>query len=225
MKVQEYIFLIFSAISFWTELIAADIFQPYNGLDIPTLPNFVESIPTETAKFSSDYNSQMDEDIYENVYKYTAKNPDGETVCLDKYAGKVLIIVNYASNCGFTEINVYFLSKLAEKYKAQGLEILIFPSNDFFENYGGDNAAQLFAKDHPEFEVFSEIHVNGEAQHKLYKFLKNKLPGDFNSGIIKWNFTKFVVNKNGCPIKRYSALDSFKDIEEFIQNLLAYQDC
>ncbi|CAI6365176.1 unnamed protein product [Macrosiphum euphorbiae] len=233
MKVQEYILLIFAAISFWAEAIAPRVSQgfPYESLDWPTMPDISGSSPTGYDKSSSsgyDKSSEEDncnEDSCGNIYKFTARKPNGQNVCLQQYVGKVLIIVNYASACGFTYNNVRTLSDFAERYRKCGLEILVFPSNDFLQNIGGDIAAEEFANNHPEFEVFSEICVNGRSQHPLYRFLKNKLPGACNAKPIKWNFTKFVVDRNGCPVQRYAATDSFKDIEDLVQELLKDQRC
>ncbi|KAL4143857.1 hypothetical protein QTP88_006115 [Uroleucon formosanum] len=227
MKVQEYTLLIFAAISFWSEQIAADfnLNQGYYNapLDWPTATDISGSSSTGYDKSSLE--DSCDEDSSSNIYKYTVKKPNGQDVCLSEYAGKVLVIVNYASACGFTYDNLCALSELAKKYRECGLEILLFPSNDFLQNVGGDCAAEVLANNYPEFEVFSEICVNGRTQHPMYKFLKNKLPGAFNSKIIKWNFTKFIVDRNGCAVKRYSTTDSFKDIEELVQELLKDQCC
>ncbi|XP_060863750.1 glutathione peroxidase-like [Metopolophium dirhodum] len=232
MKVPEYILLIFAAM-IWAEPIAARVSQgfPYETLDWPTPADISESLPTGFDKSSrsgcdkSSEEDNCDEDSCGNIYKYTAKKPNGQNVCLKQYVGKVLIIVNYASACGFTYDNVCTLSEFAQKYRKCGLEILVFPSNDFLQNIGGNIAAEELANNHPEFEVFSEICVNGRTQHPMYRFLKNKLPGAFNAKTIKWNFTKFVVDRNGCPVQRYAATDSFKDIEELVQELLKDQCC
>jgi len=227
MEAQEYILLIFAVLSSWTAPISADIFQSYNPFDCQSSrsADFSESLPTESIDTDRSFLEYSDEDACSNVYDYAVQKPNGQDVCLNEYAGQVLIIVNYASACGFTYDNVCTLSELSKKYKTQGLTILIFPSNDFLQNIGGNTAAELLAKNHPEFEVFSEICVNGKTQHPLYRFLTNKLPGTFNSKSIKWNFTKFVVDRNGCPVQRFSATDSFKDIEQLVKELLEKQSC
>ncbi|XP_015370804.1 PREDICTED: glutathione peroxidase-like [Diuraphis noxia] len=217
MKVQECIFLIFTSISLWAEPFAAENSQGY-PLDWPTSVDFPDSSNEYDKSSSSDENSN--ENSCCNLYEFIVKKPDGQDVCLSQYAGKVLIIVNYASGCGFTSQNVHDLSKLAIKFKESGLKILIFPSNDFLQNFGGDIEAKKFASKHPEFEVFSEICVNGKTQHPLYKFLKTKLPGALNSKTIKWNFTKFLIDRNGCPVQRFAATESFEAIEELVQTLL-----
>ncbi|XP_025198730.1 probable phospholipid hydroperoxide glutathione peroxidase [Melanaphis sacchari] len=219
MKAQDYI-LIFVVISFQTAPISADIFETLNPLkwDSSQSVDISESLQSDI-DFSS-YEISESEDYTNSIYGYTVQNLDGQDVCLNEYSGQVLIIVNYASTCGFTYENVCALSEMSKKYKDQGLTILIFPSNDFFENIGGNTAAKELAKCHPEFEVFSEICVNGESQHPMYRFLKKKLPGFLSTEAIKWNFTKFVVNRHGYPVQRYSATDSFDAIEETVQELL-----
>ncbi|XP_060850914.1 uncharacterized protein LOC132929537 [Rhopalosiphum padi] len=227
MKAQEYILLIFAVLSFWTAPISADIYKAYDPFDWQSerSADFSESLPNESIDTDRSCLEYSDENTFDNVYDYTVQKPNGQDICLNEYAGQVLIIVNYASACGFTYDNVCALSELSKKYKNQGLTILIFPSNDFLENIGGNTAAELLAKNHPEFEVFSEICVNGKAQHPVYRFLTNKLPGTFNSKSIKWNFTKFVVDREGCPVQRFSAIDSFKDIEKLVKELLETPPC
>ncbi|XP_027842036.1 glutathione peroxidase-like [Aphis gossypii] len=229
MNTQEYIILIF-AVSFWMAPISADMSQAYDPFDWQTSRSMMDiskstSFEYDKFGFENSNSDEYDYILYENVYDYTVQNLDGQEVCLRKYAGQVLIIVNYASTCGFTFENVCNLSKLSEKYRRQGLTILMFPSNDFFQNIAGNTAAEMLARSHPEFEVFSQICVNGKDTHPFYRFLKYKLPGAFKSKSIKWNFTKFIIDRNGCPVKRYSTKDSFQDIEECIQQLLMDQSC
>ncbi|KAF0766419.1 putative phospholipid hydroperoxide glutathione peroxidase [Aphis craccivora] len=200
-----------------TAPIFADMSQAYDSFDWQTsrsMMDISQSTPFEFDKsaFENSNSDEYDEYTNGNVYDYTVQRLDGQEVCLREYAGQVLIIVNYASTCGFTYDNVCNLSELSEKYGRRGLTILMFPSNDFFQNIGGNTAAEILAQSHPEFEVFSQICVNGKDTHPFYRFLKNKLPGAFKS-------------KDGCPVKRYSANDSFQDIEEFIQQLLMDQSC
>ncbi|XP_022178123.1 glutathione peroxidase 1-like [Myzus persicae] len=227
MKIQECILLIFATISFWAEPFSAvNCQQGYSNplnLNWPTSADILESSPFGYDK--SSFESNSDEESCCNLYNFVVKRPNGQDVCLKQYAGKVLIILNYASGCGFTQDNVCTLTEFSNKYRACGLEILVFPSNDFSQNFGGNTAAQIFADNHPQFEVFAEICVNGRAQHPMYRFLKNKLPGAFNTKTIKWNFTKFVVDRNGCPIQRFAATDGFTDLEELIQELLKNQNC
>lgn len=128
---------------------------------------------------------------------------------LSKYKGFVTIIVNVASQCGLTKSNYEQLNQLYEKHAEAGLKIAAFPCNQFAAQEPGDgNAIQEFCtKSNVKFDLYEKIDVNGNNSHPLYKFLKHK-QGGLILDAIKWNFTKFLINKQGIPIKRYGPTDS-----------------
>ena len=149
------------------------------------------------------------------IYEFKVKDIDGNEVGLDRYQGHPLLVVNVASNCGFTKNNYKQLNELYEKYEKDGLRILAFPSNQFNgQEPGCDVDIKEFAKKKGvQFDMFSKINVNGDSADPLYKWLKTKQGGFLGFDGIKWNFTKFLVNKEGIPIKRYAPTVDPKDIE------------
>lgn len=160
--------------------------------------------------------------MHSRIYQFSADDYRGEKVELSKFVGKVVLIVNTASECGFT--NQYQgLQKLYEKYKEQGLEILAFPCNQFKEQEKGSNADIKTFCDlefNITFDLFAKIDVNGKNAHPLYNFLKKQAPGILGTQSIKWNFTKFLVNKEGEVIKRFATITKPKQLEYDIQKLL-----
>ncbi len=140
-----------------------------------------------------------------SVLDFHMKDIDGKDVDLAKYHGKVLLIVNTASQCGLTP-QYKNLEAIYEKYKDQGFEILAFPANEFGSQEPGDNAQikQFCSKEYNvTFPVFSKIVVNGEHKHPLYQFLTSESTNPKFAGKIGWNFTKFLVNKKGEVIQRF----------------------
>ncbi|KPJ14867.1 Juvenile hormone epoxide hydrolase [Papilio machaon] len=138
------------------------------------------------------------------IYEFTVKDINGKNVKLDKYKGNVLIIVNVASECGLTDTNYKQLNELYEKYSTtKNLRILAFPCNQFAGQEPGNNKDILnFVKNRGvKFDLFEKIDVNGENAHPLYKFLKKLQTGTFGD-FIKWNFSKFIIDKNGVPVER-----------------------
>jgi len=156
------------------------------------------------------------------LYEFKVKDIDGNEVDLKKYEGKPTLVVNVASNCGFTKNNYKQLNELYEKYEKDGLRILAFPSNQFNgQEPGCDIDIKEFAKkNNVKFDMFSKINVNGDGAHPLYKWLKNQKGGILGIDAIKWNFTKFLVDKNGVPVKRYAPNVDPKDIEPDIKSHL-----
>ena len=155
------------------------------------------------------------------VYDFSVKDAAGNDVPLTNYKGKVILIVNVASKCGFTP-QYEGLEKLYEKYKEQGFIILAFPCNQFAGQEPGENEAiQQFCKLNygVTFPVFAKIEVNGKNADPLYKFLKSELPG-FITNSIKWNFTKFLINKEGIPVVRYAPSTKPAKIAKAIEKLL-----
>lgn len=153
-----------------------------------------------------------------NVYDFSVENSRGEEVKLSGYKGKTLLIVNVASKCGFTK-QYGPLEVLYEKYKEKGFMILGFPCNQFGGQEPGSNEEiQNFCKLNygVTFPVFSKIKVNGKEAHPLYQYLKEQTGG----APIKWNFNKFLIDKEGKIIKRYLSGDPIEDLEVDIVRIL-----
>ncbi|CAM8952751.1 unnamed protein product [Rhodiola kirilowii] len=158
----------------------------------------------------------------QSVYDFTVKDIDGNDVSLSKYKGKVMLIVNVASKCGLTSSNYTELSKLYEKFKDQGFEILAFPCNQFGGQEPGSNTEiKEFActRFKAEFPIFDKVDVNGPNTAPVYKFLKSSA-GGLLGDLIKWNFEKFLLDKNGKVHKRYPPTTSPLQLEKDIQKLL-----
>lgn len=155
------------------------------------------------------------------IYDYKVRDIRGQEVSMEKYKGNVLLIVNTASKCGFTK-QYAGLQALYEKYKDQGLEILAFPCNQFGHQEPGDDAAiKNFCTDTfgVTFPVMAKIEVNGEGAHPLYKELK-KAQGGLLGNEIKWNFTKFLVDREGRVVDRFAPQKEPRALEEKIKALL-----
>jgi len=156
------------------------------------------------------------------IYQFSANNNAGEDVELAHYKNKVVLIVNTASDCGFTP-QYEGLQDLYQKHQKQGLEILAFPCNQFKQQEEGDDEAIKQFCDlrfNIKFPLFSKINVNGENAHPLFTFLKSEAPGLLGSKGIKWNFTKFLVNREGKVIKRYASTTKPEAIEADIKKIL-----
>ncbi|XP_044462141.1 probable glutathione peroxidase 2 [Mangifera indica] len=162
------------------------------------------------------------EDSPKSIYDFTVKDIRRNDVNLSDYRGKVLLIVNVASKCGLTQSNYKELNILYENYKNKGFEILAFPCNQFAWQEPGNNeeiqevVCTMFKA---EFPIFDKIDVNGKNAAPLFKFLKSEQGGYFVDAI-KWNFTKFLVDKEGKVVARYAPRTSPLNIEKDIQNLL-----
>jgi len=156
------------------------------------------------------------------VYDFSAKTIDGDEQSLDAYKGKTLLIVNVASKCGFTP-QYTGLEALYKKYRDQGLVVLGFPCDQFGHQEPGDEAeiknfcALTYDVDFP---MFAKVDVNGEKTHPLYKFLKTEGKGFLGTESVKWNFTKFLIDKNGHVVKRYAPTDKPEKIEKEIAPML-----
>jgi len=156
-----------------------------------------------------------------SIYNIEVKDIDGKVITLQKYENRVMLIVNVASKCGYTG-QYAGLQELHEKYSDKGLSILGFPCNQFLsQEPGTEDEIKNFCMSSfgVEFDMFSKINVNGENTHPLYVHLKQNASGLLTDGI-KWNFTKFLVDRNGKVIKRYAPSVTPKEIETDIQNLL-----
>ncbi len=156
------------------------------------------------------------------IYDFKVKTINGEETTLEQYKGKVLLIVNVASKCGYTP-QYDGLETLYKKYKDQGLVVLGFPCNQFGSQEPGSEAEiQNFCRVNfgVTFPMFSKINVNGEETHPLYRYLKSEQPGILGTEAIKWNFTKFLVDKEGNVVKRFGSSTKPQALEEKIEALL-----
>uniref|UniRef100_A0A0R3RSF2 Glutathione peroxidase n=1 Tax=Elaeophora elaphi TaxID=1147741 RepID=A0A0R3RSF2_9BILA len=156
------------------------------------------------------------------IYQFRVRDINGAEVSLDRYRGKVVLIVNVASQCGLTHSNYAQLKELHDKYKEQGLAITAFPCNQFAsQEPGSEEEIKRFVKETFNFEpdLFAKINVNGADEHPLYTFLKSQKKGTLVDAI-KWNFTKFLINRRGAVVERYAPTTQPKDIEEDIVKLL-----
>jgi glutathione peroxidase len=153
-----------------------------------------------------------------SIYDITARRIDGSERNLDEYRGKALLIVNVASRCGFTP-QYTGLEALYRKYKDQGFEVLGFPCNQFGAQEPGDEAqigAFCSSTYEVSFPLFAKIDVNGENAHPLYQHLKGEKPGVLGTEAIKWNFTKFLVDRQGNVVKRYAPKDKPEDLDSAV---------
>lgn len=157
-----------------------------------------------------------------SIYDFKVKKIDGTEIALSEYRGKTLLIVNTASRCGFTP-QYDGLEALYRKYKDRGLEILAFPCNQFAnQEPGDDKEISSFCKltYDTTFPLFAKIDVKGEHQHPLFGFLTDKARGIFGSRKVKWNFTKFLVDRSGTVIKRYAPATKPVKLESAIEKTL-----
>lgn len=153
----------------------------------------------------------------ENIYEYSAKTLQGKNVSMNEYAGKLILIVNTASKCWLTP-QYEGLEKLYKKYNKQWLIILWFPCDQFWNQEPWDEKSieQWCVLNYGvTFPMFAKIDVNGETAHPLFKYLKKELSGFFG-GKIKRNFTKFLINKEGNPIKRFGPTTKPEKIEKYL---------
>jgi len=162
------------------------------------------------------------EPMSKHFYDFSATSITGEKVSMSTYKDKVILIVNVASECGFTP-QYAGLEKLYKTYHAQGFEILGFPSNQFgAQEPGTEKEIENFCKLNfgVTFPLFEKIDVNGDNTHPLYAFLKSKATGFLGSESIKWNFTKFLIDKKGDVIDRYGSATKPEKIANDIKKLL-----
>jgi len=157
-----------------------------------------------------------------NVYDFSARTIQGEEQSLSRYRGQTLLIVNVASQCGFTP-QYAGLEALYQKFHARDFSVLGFPCDQFGHQEPGDEAqiAQFCSLNYGvSFPLFAKIEVNGPNEHPLYRYLKHERPGLLGLTAIKWNFTKFLVNPQGQPVKRYAPADKPESIGPAIEELL-----
>nr|GMD72376.1 probable glutathione peroxidase 2 [Ipomoea batatas] len=164
----------------------------------------------------------MAADSPKSIFDFSVKDIRGNDVPLSNYRGKVVLIVNVASKCGLTNSNYKELNILYDKYKDQGFEILAFPCNQFAWQEPGTNEEiqeTVCTRFKAEFPIFEKIDVNGKNIAPLYKYLKSEKGGVLGDSI-KWNFTKFLVNREGKVVERYGPSTSPLKFEKDIENLL-----
>nr|WP_320134006.1 glutathione peroxidase [uncultured Holophaga sp.] len=157
------------------------------------------------------------------LYRLTVQTLEGREQSLAAFAGKVLLIVNTASKCGFTP-QYEGLEALYRRYRDQGLEILGFPCNQFGGQEPGDEAeirAFCQLRFQVDFPLFAKVEVNGEGAHPLFRHLKREAPGLLGSEAIKWNFTKFLVDRQGRVVARYAPATAPDKLSADIEGLLA----
>ena len=158
-----------------------------------------------------------------SIHDFQARQINGEDLALSAFKGKVMLIVNTASQCGFTP-QFGGLEKLHKAYGDQGLVVLGFPCNQFgAQDPGLDSEIASFCQvNHGvSFQMMSKIDVNGPTAHPLYQWLSAKAPGLLGSKAIKWNFTKFLVSQDGQVVRRYAPLDKPADLTGAIEAALA----
>jgi glutathione peroxidase len=156
-----------------------------------------------------------------NFYQFSAKTLQGKETSMESFKGKTILVVNTASKCGLTP-QFEGLENLYQKYKDKELVILGFPCNQFANQEPGDEssiAEGCVINYGVTFPMFAKIEVNGENAHPIYKYLKKELSGLFG-GKIKWNFTKFLIDSEGNPVKRFSPVTKPEKIDNYLAKLL-----
>lgn len=157
----------------------------------------------------------------ENIYSFKATASNGKEIDFSQFEGKVLLIVNTASKCGFTP-QFDGLEKLNEKYRDQGLVVIGFPCNQFaHQDPGTDGEIESFCRMNygVTFQIMKKIDVNGDNAHPIFKYLRSQTRGLFGDKV-KWNFTKFLISRDGRKIKRYSPTTAPQKLEKDIESLL-----
>ncbi|ENV79195.1 glutathione peroxidase [Acinetobacter ursingii] len=158
-----------------------------------------------------------------SLYQFEAELLEGDTKQMSDYEGKVLLIVNTASKCGFTP-QFAGLEKVYEKYKDQGFEVLGFPCNQFGgQDPGSNDEIGAFCQRNygVDFPMFAKVDVKGPEAHAIFRYLTREAKGILGSESIKWNFTKFLVSKDGKVLNRYAPTTKPESIEEDIEKALA----
>jgi glutathione peroxidase len=157
-----------------------------------------------------------------DIYDFKVEDLSGKPVKLDRYKGKVMLVVNTASKCGYTP-QYQGLEKLYEKLHGKGLEVLGFPCNQFGEQEPGtaEEIATFCERNYGvTFPMFAKVDVNGDKTAPLYKWLKKEQPGILGSEAIKWNFTKFLIDRKGNVVARFAPKDPPESLQDDIEKLL-----
>lgn len=179
--------------------------------------------PTESAKKPTEPAKQPTQVDYmkaKSVHEFTVKDIHGNEVKLDRYKGQVLLIVNVASQCGYTDGHYKQLNELYEKYSNKGLRILAFPCNQFgYQEPGTPQEILQFTKaKQVKFDLFEKVAVNGADAHPLWNFLK-RMQGGTLGDFVKWNFSKFIVDKNGVPVERFGPNTDPLELVPYLEKL------
>lgn len=156
-----------------------------------------------------------------SFYQFKATSLQGKEISMEEYKGKTVLVVNTASKCGLSP-QFEGLEALNQKYKDKGLVILGFPCNQFGNQEPGDEKSiseGCVINYGVSFQMFSKVDVNGDNAHPIYKYLKKQLSG-FLGSRIKWNFTKFLIDSNGKPVKRFSPTTKPTEIEKYLASML-----
>ena len=156
------------------------------------------------------------------IYDFTVKDLDENEVSLKKYEGNVALIVNVATYCGLTKANYKQLNELHDRFHERGLKILGFPCNQFNNQEPGCSVdiKEFLEKNKVQWDVFAKIDVNGDNADPLYKWLKTQKGGVLGLDDIKWNFSKFLIGKDGVPVERYAPTTEPNSIAKDIEPLL-----
>ena len=157
-----------------------------------------------------------------NIYEFSCEDSSGQTIDLSDFKGKTLLIVNTASQCGFTP-QYEGLEKLQNNYSSEVFSVLAFPCNQFGGQEPGTNEqiTEFCSLNYENtFPIFSKIDVNGENAHPLFNFLTSEKKGLLGTQKIKWNFTKFLINKDGEPVNRYGSSTTPEQIQSDIEKLI-----
>ncbi len=155
-------------------------------------------------------------------YQFSARSLQGKEIKMKEFEGNTVLVVNTASKCGLTP-QYKGLEELYEKYREKGLVILGFPCNQFGNQEPGDEKSiseGCLVNYGVTFPMFSKIDVNGESAHPIFKYLKKELKGGILGSKIKWNFTKFLIDKNGHPVKRFSPTTTPEKIDKYLDSYL-----
>jgi glutathione peroxidase len=157
----------------------------------------------------------------QNFYQFKATTLQGKEISMESYKGKIILVVNTASKCGLTP-QYEGLEKLYQDYSEKGLVILGFPCNQFGNQEPGDEKSiseGCLINYGVTFPMFAKVDVNGDNAHPIFKYLKSKLKGTFGNSI-KWNFTKFLIDEQGTPLKRFAPTTKPEKIEKFLKSYL-----
>ena len=156
-------------------------------------------------------------------YQFEAKNIAGKNTSMEEYKGKTVLVVNTASKCGLTP-QFEGLENLYQKYKDKDFIILGFPCNQFANQEPGDEKSIVdgcLLNYGVSFPMFSKIDVNGDTAHPLYKYLKSELGGGILGNKIKWNFTKFLIDSEGNPVKRFAPTTKPEKIDSYLEKMMS----
>lgn len=159
-----------------------------------------------------------------HIYDIDLCDPSGKIVRMKNYQGHIVMIVNVASECGFNE-QLEEMELCYQLFKDYGFIILAFPSDQFNQEPLDDEDIIVHneAKFPVTFPLFSKVMVNGKQAHPLFRYLTNALPGFLGTQSIKWNFTKFIIDRDGNPIKRFSPITNMEFVSEYIAQLIEQQ--